>query len=97
MKITKLNAFLRTILLNVFMIIIFAIIYLQISNEFVLLYKEHLKVTFIDCLFMSTNIQSSTGMTTIMPITNRSKSYIIIHQLVTIICHLLSAIFVIFV
>jgi hypothetical protein len=63
------------------------------SDEFVVIYGKKQEITFIDCLFTSTSIQSGVGLTSMMPVTNTSKWAIIAHQILMITTHLLSVIF----
>lgn len=93
---TKLSRLIRTFVLNISFIFIFAIIYLHISNDFVLTNGKNQEINFIDCLLTSTSIQAGVGITNIMPLTNLSKLMMIIHQICMITIHLLSFIFFIF-
>jgi len=85
---------LSTFIINIVLIIVFAIIYLNISSEFISTYGEKHNITFLDCLMTSTTVQAGVGITNIMPITIVSKIALIIHQILMITTHLLSIAFI---
>ena len=90
----KIHRLLRTFFLNIIFVITFAIIYSNMSSEFVLTNRENQDINFIDCLLTSTSIQAGVGITNIMPISNVSKIAMIIHQLLMITSHLLAIVFI---
>jgi hypothetical protein len=70
----------RTFFFHIFCIIIFAIIYSFLVNDFHIENKENKSM--IDLLSLSTTIQCGVGMTNLYPLTFYSKLFIIIQQLI---------------
>jgi hypothetical protein len=90
----KIDRLIMTFILNISIIFIFAIIYLNISNDFFLTYGKNRNIDFIDCLLTSTSIQAGVGISNLMPLTTLSKVTMTIHQIIMITTNLLSIIFV---
>jgi len=62
-------------------VIIFAIIYYSISSDhFVSITGSNTPFTFVDYFNLSITIQSSVGLSSILPITNLAKTIIILQQ-----------------
>jgi hypothetical protein len=78
----------RTVFFHIVCIIIFAIIYSYLSEEFHLL-EEHRK-GFIDFLLLSTTIQAGVGISELYPLTYYSKIVVIIQQLMMLFTHVIT-------
>jgi hypothetical protein len=72
----------RTVLFHIFCIILFACIYIILSDDFYVNHKREKKI--IDFLLLSTTIQSGVGFSDYYPLTFYSKLAIIIQQLIMI-------------
>ena len=68
---------LRTLIFHILCIIIFTIIYSNLTEEF----QEHDKKSFVDFILLSTSIQSGVGISDLFPLSYYSKIVIIIQQL----------------
>ena len=78
----------RTVFFHIICIIIFAIIYSYLSEEFHIL-EEH-KKGFIDFILLSTTIQSGVGITELYPLSYYSKLVVIIQQLIMLFTHIIT-------
>ena len=78
----------RTVFFHIICILIFAIIYSNLSEEFHLLNKN--RTTFIDFLQLSTTIQAGVGMTNLYPLSDYSKIIVIIQQLLMLFTHVIT-------
>jgi hypothetical protein len=85
----------RTALFHLLSIIIFALIYLYISEDFQSGNGDYeIKNTkynnFTDCLLLSTTIQAGVGVSDLYPISFYSKIVLIIQQIMLIFTHLIT-------
>ena len=78
----------RTFFFHVLCIIVFAVIYLNLAEEFHLL-EEHRK-SFIDFVLLSTTIQSGVGISELYPLSNYSKIAVITQQLLMLFTHVIT-------
>jgi hypothetical protein len=76
----------RTGLFHILCILIFAFIYFYFKDNFQHDKKEDLE--FLDYIFLSSNIQSSVGMSDIYPNSSYGKFLIIIQQIVMIMTYI---------
>ena len=86
----------RTIVFHIICILIFAIIYHKISNDFTEKDEtgnssaEKKKYKMLDCLMLSVTIQAGVGHSPLMPTTNYSKLVLIIQQFILISTHVIT-------
>lgn len=78
----------RTFLFHILCIIIFAIIYSNLSDGFDIM--EANNKTIIDFLLLSTTIQSGVGISDIYPLTYYSKIVVIIQQMLMLFTHVIT-------
>jgi hypothetical protein len=78
----------RTVLFHIICILIFSIIYSNLSEEFHLFNKN--RKDFIDFLQLSTTIQAGVGMTNLYPLSDYSKIIVIIQQLLMLFTHVIT-------
>lgn len=78
----------RTFFFHVLCIIVFAIIYSNLTEQFHLL-EEHRK-TFLDFLLLSTTIQAGVGISELYPLSYYSKITVIIQQLLMLFTHVIT-------
>jgi len=83
---------LRTVFFHVICIILFAYIYLYLSNHFQSGKEEkNIKYkSFIDFLLLSTTIQAGVGISDLFPISFYSKIAVIIQQFLMILTHIIT-------
>jgi hypothetical protein len=95
----KRDLFLRAFSFNLIIIIIFTFIYYFLREEFTLNYpskwmeNNKKKINIFDCFLTSTSVQGRIGITNILPISDTSKSIMILHELIMIMSHLFGIIF----
>jgi hypothetical protein len=77
---------LRTLIFHILCIIIFTIIYSNLTEEF----QEHDKKSFVDFILLSTSIQSGVGISDLFPLSYYSKIVIIIQQLLMLFIHVIT-------
>lgn len=77
---------LRTLIFHILCIIIFTIIYSNLTEEF----QEHDKKSFVDFILLSTSIQSGVGISNLFPLSDYSKIVIIIQQLLMLFIHVIT-------
>lgn len=77
---------LRTLIFHILCIIIFTIIYSNLTEEF----QEHDKKSFVDFILLSTSIQSGVGISELFPLSYYSKIVIIIQQLLMLFIHVIT-------
>lgn len=75
----------RTMFFHMLCIVLFAIIYYLFREHYIMNY--HTELTFLDSALLSTTIQSSVGITNVIPITNIGKIIIIIQQILLILLY----------
>jgi hypothetical protein len=78
----------RTVIFHILCIIVFALIYSNISDKFHII-QQHRK-SFIDFLLLSTTIQSGVGITEIYPLSYSIKIVIIIQQMLMLFTHVIT-------
>ena len=77
---------LRTLIFHILCIIIFTIIYSNLTEDF----QEHDKKSFVDFILLSTSIQSGVGISDLFPLSYYSKIVIIIQQLLMLFIHVIT-------
>ena len=77
---------LRTLIFHILCIIIFTIIYSNLTEQF----QEHDKKSFVDFILLSTSIQSGVGISDLFPLSYYSKIVIIIQQLLMLFIHVIT-------
>lgn len=80
---------LRTFVFHILCIIVFAIIYFNLSEDFNDK-KEDNRKTFIDFLLLSTTIQSGVGLSYLFPLSYYSKITMIIQQMLMLFTHVIT-------
>lgn len=80
---------LRTFVFHILCIIVFAIIYFNLSEGFRVT-EEDDKKTFIDFILLSTTIQSGVGISGIYPLSYYSKVTVIIQQMIMLFTHVIT-------
>ena len=80
------NILLKIILYQFGFLLFFSILYFNYKDHFIRdnSVVGHHKITFIDCLLLSTTIQSAIGYTDLFPVTHLSKILLTIQQMVVI-------------
>lgn len=78
----------RTVIFHILCILVFALIYTNISEEFHVM-EEHRK-SFIDFLLLSTTIQSGVGISELYPLSYSSKIVVIIQQILMLFTHVIT-------
>ena len=79
----------RTFIFHILCIVVFAMIYLSLSEDFHVKEKDDRK-TFIDFILLSTTIQSGVGISDIYPLSYYSKVTIIIQQMLMLFTHVIT-------
>jgi hypothetical protein len=79
----------RTFVFHILCIIVFAMIYLSLSEDFHVIEKDDRK-TFIDFILLSTTIQSGVGISDIYPLSYYSKITMTIQQLLMLFTHVIT-------
>lgn len=90
----------RTVIFHIFSIILFGIIYLSISEQFLPINEEIHKKSLnnkikysLDFFVLSSSIQTSIGLTNLYPITTLSKLLIIFQEMIMVSTHLFTLYF----
>lgn len=78
----------RTVIFHILCILVFALIYSNISEEFHVT-EEHRK-SFIDFLLLSTTIQAGVGISELYPLSYSSKIVVIIQQMLMLFTHVIT-------
>jgi len=73
----------RTVMFHFICLFYFGVIYMTCKDEFVSVRKGS-AIDSVDCIFLSTAIQSGVGENTIIPLTHYSKFVIMIQEFVMI-------------
>jgi hypothetical protein len=84
---------LKTALFHITCILFFSFIYFSYKEDFIPVDKTEKYNNFIDFLNLSLTIQSSVGMTYIIPHTFITKVFIMIQQILVILTHLITLYF----
>ena len=71
------------IIFNIFCILIFSVIYDILSSDHFILTRDKKKPTYIDFISLSITIQSTVGLTDIVPKTTLAKSIVLLQQLIS--------------
>jgi len=79
----------RAFLFHILCIIVFAMIYLSLHEDFHVKEKDDTK-TFIDFILLSTTIQAGVGISDIYPLSYYSKITIIIQQMLMLFTHVIT-------
>lgn len=79
----------RTFVFHILCIIVFAMIYLSLSEDFHVTEEDDRK-TFIDFILLSTTIQSGVGISDIYPLSYYSKVTVIIQQMLMLFTHVIT-------
>ena len=79
----------RTLFFHILCIIVFAIIYFNLNEEFHLIEKDDKKGV-IDYLLLSTTIQAGVGISDLYPLSYFSKIAVIIQQLLMLFTHVIT-------
>jgi len=81
----------RTVIFHLFCIILFAYLYLYLSDHFAFSFNTNKQSKdFLDYFLLSTTIQSGIGYTDLYPISNYSKIIVIIQQFLIIMTHIIT-------
>jgi hypothetical protein len=88
--------FIKTLLLNGVVILLFATSYFYNREGFILTYGPKRDIDFLDCLFTATTVQASVGITNLMPVAYTGQWLMILHQFVMILSHITAVAFFIF-
>lgn len=78
----------RTFIFHILCIIVFALIYSNLSEDFHIMDKN--KKDYIDFLLLSTTIQSGVGISDIYPLSYNSKIVVIIQQMLMLFTHVIT-------
>ena len=78
----------RTVIFHLFIIILFAIIYSQLTDQFHVMEED--KKSPIDFLLLSTTIQASVGISDLYPLSYYTKIAVIIQQLLMLFTHVIT-------
>lgn len=74
--------FIKTVLFHLICIVLFTFIYFHIGKHFVLL--DNSEFSLVDCILLSSTIQSGVGVSGLVPVTNVSKMVITLQQIILI-------------
>jgi hypothetical protein len=82
----------RTLIFHLFCIIVFAYLYLYLSDHFQTDNEEKNKKysSFLDYFLLSTTIQAGVGFSDLFPVSNSSKIAVIIQQLLMMMTHIIT-------
>lgn len=84
----------RTVIFHIICIILFAFIYLYLSDHFdtnnINKYKNTRYTTFTDFVLLSTTVQAGVGISDLLPISFLSKTALIIQQFIVILTHVIT-------
>ena len=78
----------RTVFFHILCIIVFAIVYSSLSEQFYV--TEHDKISILDFLLLSTSIQSGVGITKVYPLSSYSKIIVIVQQMLMLFTHVIT-------
>jgi len=78
----------RTFVVHILCIIVFALIYSNISEEFHFMDKD--KKSFVDYILLSTTIQAGVGISQLYPLSLYSKITLITQQLFMLFTHIIT-------
>ena len=78
----------RTVVFHILCIIVFALIYLSLSEQFHVMEED--KKSMIDFLLLSTTIQSGVGISDLYPLSYYSKIVVIIQQMLMLFTHVIT-------
>lgn len=78
----------RTFVVHILCIIVFALIYSNISEEFHFIDKD--KKSFVDYILLSTTIQAGVGISQLYPLSLYSKIVLITQQLFMLFTHIIT-------
>lgn len=78
----------RTFVVHILCIIVFALIYSNISEEFHFMDKD--KKSFVDYILLSTTIQAGVGISQLYPLSLYSKFVLITQQLFMLFTHIIT-------
>lgn len=78
----------RTFVVHILCIIVFALIYSNISEEFHFMDKD--KKSFVDYILLSTTIQAGVGISQLYPLSLYSKIVLITQQLFMLFTHIIT-------
>ena len=78
----------RSFVVHILCIIVFAIIYSNISEEFHFMDKD--KKSFVDYILLSTTIQAGVGISQLYPLSFYSKIVLITQQLLMLFTHIIT-------
>lgn len=78
----------RTFVVHILCIIVFALIYSNISEEFHFMDKD--KKSFVDYILLSTTIQAGVGISQLYPLSLYSKIVLITQQLLMLFTHIIT-------
>jgi len=82
----------RTVIFHLFCIILFAYIYLYLSDHFQSDIEDKNKKykTYLDFFLLSTTVQSGVGISDLFPVSNYSKIALIIQQFLMLLTHIIT-------
>jgi hypothetical protein len=78
----------RTFIFHILCILIFALIYSNVSEEFHIMEED--RKTFVDFLLLSTTIQAGVGISDLYPLSYYSKLVVIIQQMLMLFTHVIT-------
>lgn len=78
----------RTFIVHILCIIVFALIYSSISEEFHFMDKD--KKSFVDYILLSTTIQAGVGISQLYPLSLYSKIVLITQQILMLFTHIIT-------
>lgn len=78
----------RSFIVHILCIIVFALIYSNISEEFHFIDKD--KKSFVDYILLSTTIQAGVGISRLYPLSFYSKIVLITQQLLMLFTHIIT-------
>lgn len=78
----------RTFVFHILCILVFALIYSNVADEFHVMGKH--KNNFIDFLLLSTTIQAGVGISNLFPLSYYSKIIVIIQQMLMLFTHVIT-------
>lgn len=78
----------RTFIFHILCILIFALIYSNVSEEFHIMEED--RKSFVDFLLLSTTIQAGVGISDLYPLSYYSKLVVIIQQMLMLFTHVIT-------
>jgi hypothetical protein len=79
----------RAFIFHILCVIIFAILYSSLSEDFYVI-KEDYKKSFLDFILLSTTIQAGIGISVLYPLSYYSKIAVIIQQMLMLFTHIIT-------